>query len=56
MFRLRQRSSFDNMFSSRLFDQNSFYEAFIDDLKKAKNEDMVVSEIEDVLNSENIDS
>ncbi len=43
MFRLRQRSSFDNMFSSRLFDQNSFYQAFIDDLKKAKNEVIIES-------------
>ncbi len=31
------------MFSSRLFDQNSFYQAFIDDLKKAKNEVIIES-------------
>lgn len=43
MLRLRQRGGFDNMFSSRLFDQNSFYQAFIDDLKKAKNEVIIES-------------
>ncbi|HEY4963924.1 MAG TPA: phospholipase D-like domain-containing protein [Candidatus Saccharimonadales bacterium] len=43
MFSLRRHSNFDNMFSSRLFDQNSFYQAFIDDLKKAKNEVIIES-------------
>ncbi len=43
MLRLRRRSNFDNMLSSRLFDQNSFYQAFIDDLNKAKNEVIIES-------------
>jgi len=41
MFRLRRRSS--DLSSSKLFDQNSFYQAFTNDLRRAKKEVIIES-------------
>lgn len=41
MFRLKQRT--DNLSTSKLFDQNSFYDAFMGDLKSSKIEVIIES-------------
>jgi len=45
MFRLRRTQGihYDDLLASRLYDQDSFYKAFLDDLKKVKQEVIIES-------------
>ena len=45
MFRLRRAQGihYDDLLASRLYDQDSFYKAFLDDLKKVKHEVIIES-------------